>query len=121
MTKATTGKTQKRRLGCEQAIFRKWGNITFKEVTAICEKEARRLGRDDITFSPLTIQQYVGAQRRLSMKRLEILASLLGVTNYQELDEVFEAPSQRGVGKNWVGEHGSIAKDYEIDISNMYR
>lgn len=114
------GEKTYRRLGCEQAICRKFGGISFKEVSKLCEKEARRLGKD-ITFHDTAVQQFVSGNRDFSMKRLEILGSLLGVHNLMELNEVYVAPERRGCGELWKGSMGSTAKDYEIDTSNLYR
>ena len=108
---------QKRRLAAEQAIYRKGFN-NFREVADACNIQAKK-AESNATFNRLCIQQYVGCHTNLSMKRLKILAELLGVTNYQELDEVFTAPRRRGEGEYWLGENGNRVKD--IDMSMMDR
>jgi len=107
---------QKRRLGAEQAIYRKFPSM--KECARECEKLAMKTD-SKATFNERCIQQYVGVQTNLSMKRLKILAELLGVTNYSELDEVFTAPRRRGEGEWWLGENGNRVKD--IDMTMMDR
>jgi hypothetical protein len=54
------------------------------------------------------------------MKRLKILAELLGVTNYQELDEVFTAPKRRGEGEYWLGENGNRVKDVDMTMMDRF-
>lgn len=108
---------QKRRLAAEQAIYRKGFN-NFAEVADACNLHAKKMELN-VTFNRLAIQQYVGCQTNLSMKRLKVLAELLGVTNYQELDETFVAPCRRGHGEYWLGENGNRVKD--LDMSMMDR
>lgn len=107
---------QKRRLGAEQAIYRKFN--TFKECAIACENLASKVDYK-ATFNERTIQQYVGVQTNLSVRRLRILAELLGVTNYGELDEIFTAPKRRGEGEWWHGENGNRVRD--IDMTMMDR
>lgn len=104
---------QKRRFAAEQAIYRKFNN--FRECADACQSYADKM-KLGITFNRLSIQQYVGCQTNLSMKRLKILADVLGVTNYRELDEVFTAPRHRGEGDYWIGENGNRVKDIDITI-----
>jgi hypothetical protein len=54
----------------------------------------------------------------MSLKRLKVLAAVLGITNYPELDEVFVAPEHRGEGLFWEGENGNKIKD--ITIHQIY-
>jgi hypothetical protein len=108
---------QKRRLAAEQAIYKK-GYKNFTEVADACNIHAKKMN-STVTFNRLAIQQYVGCQTNLSMKRLKVLAELLGITNYQELDEIFTAPRRRGEGEYWYGENGNKVKD--IDMTMMDR
>lgn len=104
---------QRRRFAAEQAIYKKFNN--FRECADACQAYADKM-KIDITFNRLSIQQYVGCQTNLSIKRLKILAEVLGVTNFRELDEVFTAPERRGEGEYWLGENGNKVKD--IDFSD---
>ena len=101
-----------RRLVCEKAIDNK-GFTTFKEVSEACEAYARKHG-EDVTFNERAIQSYVAVNTNLSMKRLRILAAVLGVRDLLDLDEIYDPPVPRGVGKNWVGRNtGTVVKDYD--------
>lgn len=102
-----------KRLGAEQAIFRKFKNLT--EARIACEKYCERYGLS-ITWNHHTLSQYINNSTNLSTKRLRVLAQVLGVTNYSELDEVFIAPSVRGIGRYWEGEFGNRVKDFDIDL-----
>lgn len=102
---------QKRRLAAEQAIYNKFEN--FKECNDACIRYCQMKGLD-VTFNQVTIQQYIGCQTNLSLKRLKVLAAVLSITNYPELDEIFEAPEHRGEGLNWVGENGNKIADINI-------
>lgn len=104
---------QRRRLAAEQAIYKKFSN--FREANEACIRYANSHGMEDVTFNTVSIQQYIGCQTNLSLKRLKILASVLGVTNYAEMDEIFVAPKHRGEGLYWEGENGTKVKD--IDLS----
>jgi hypothetical protein len=108
---------QKRRLAAEQAIYRRGFN-NFREVADACNEFAKKC-ESSVTFNRLAVQQYVGCQTNLSMKRLKLLAEMLGITNYQELDEIFTAPVRRGCGEYWLGESGNKIKD--LDMSMMDR
>lgn len=108
---------QKRRLAAEQAIYTRYDN--FKECAKACQELAKKK-ETSITFNPLSIQHYVGVQTNLSVRRLKILAELLGVTNYQELDEIFEAPRRRGEGEYWLGENGNRVKDLDMTMMNRF-
>ena len=108
---------QKRRLAAEQAIYRKFNN--FRECADACNLHAKKV-ESNATFNRLCIQQYVGVQTNLSMKRLKILAELLGVTNYQELDEVFTAPKRRGEGEYWLGENGNRVRDLDMTMMDRF-
>ena len=107
---------QKRRLAAEQAIYQKFPN--FRDCADACQVLASKLDTN-ITFNRLAIQHYVGCQTNLSIKRLKILAEVLGVTNYKELDEIFTAPRHRGEGEYWLGEDGNRIRD--IDMTMMKR
>ena len=109
---------QKRRLAAEQAIYRRGFN-NFREVADECNIHAKRV-ESNATFNRLAIQQYVGCQTNLSMKRLKILAEVLGITNYQELDEVFTAPRRRGEGEYWLGENGNRVKDIDMVMMDRF-
>lgn len=112
---------QKRRLAAEQAIYRRFNNFT--DCAIACQKKADAMGVD-VTFNRLSIQQYVGVQTNLSVRRLKVLAELLGVTNYSELDEVFTAPRHRGEGDWWIGQNGNKVKDIDMTMMNntyLYR
>lgn len=106
--------SQKRRLACEQAIYRRFNNM--EECIQACRRyaDAHNL---DIGFSKHSVRQYVGAYTNFSMKRLTVLAAVLGVTNLIEIDEVFTAPKYRGEGLEWIGERGHRVKDF--DLGNM--
>lgn len=109
---------QKRRLGAEQAIYRKFNN--FRDCADACNVLAEKKGVD-ITFNRLSIQQFVGCQTNLSMKRLTILAELLGITNYRELNEIFVAPRNRGCGDWWLSEDsGNRVKDIDMSMVNRF-
>ena len=108
---------QKRRLAAEQAIYTKFNN--FRDCADACNVLAAKK-EVDITFNRLSIQHYVGCQTNLSMKRLKILAELLGVTNYQEMDEVFTAPRHRGEGEYWLGENGNRVKDLDMRMMGRF-
>lgn len=108
---------QKRRLAAEQAIYAKGFN-SFAECAEACEKLAQKIN-PDATFSRLSIQKYVGCQTNLSVRRLEILAEVLGITNYRELNEIFTAPKHRACGEWWTGDNGNRVKD--IDMTMMDR
>jgi hypothetical protein len=105
---------QKRRLAAEQAIYRKFDN--FRECADACQALADKK-ETGITFNRLAIQQYVGCQTNLSMRRLKILTEVLGVSNWTELDEIFVAPKHRGEGLYWLGENGNRIRD--IDMTMM--
>lgn len=107
---------QKRRLRAEMFISSKFNN--FRECADACNKLAKQLD-SSATFNRLSIQQYVGCKTNLSMKRLKILAELLNITDYKQLDEVFVAPENRMNGSDWIGDNGSIVKDF--DISNIIK
>jgi hypothetical protein len=107
---------QKRRLAAEQAIYRRFEN--FKECNDACARYCQMHGLEDVTFNKMTVQQYVGCQTNMSLKRLKVLAAVLGITNYPELDEVFVAPEHRGEGLFWEGENGNKIKD--ITIHQIY-
>ena len=83
-----------------------------------CNAYARENGYD-VHFNRLSIQQYVGCQTNLSMKRLKILADLLRITNYKELNEVFVAPKVRGAGLWWIGEDGHRVQDLDLTMINL--
>lgn len=108
---------QKRRLAAEQAIYKR-GFSNLIECAQACDEHAKKMELD-ITFNKHAIQQYVSVRCDLSIKRLKVLAELLGVTNYRELDEVFTAPARRGEGQYWLGDNGSRVKD--IDMTMMDR
>lgn len=110
-------KKQGRRLAAEQAI-RMAGFETFKDCGDACEKLARSKGLD-VTFNSLAIQHYVTCNTNLSVKRMNILGELLNIDNFRQLDERFNPPVPRGVGKYWEGEHGTRVKDY--DASELIR
>lgn len=103
---------QKRRLAAEQAIYKKFGN--FRDCNDACIRYANSHGMEDVTFNTVSIQQYVGVQTNLSLKRMKILAAVLGITNYAEMDEVFVAPAHRGEGLYWEGENGTKVKDIDL-------
>lgn len=107
---------QQRRLAAEQAVYRKFNN--FGECAEACDNLAIKLGVN-ATFNRLSIQHYIGCQTNLSMKRLKILAEVLGITNYREMDEVFVAPKRRGEGDWWLGSDGNRIKD--LDMTMMDR
>lgn len=103
---------QKRRLAAEQALYHKFDTITE------CNEECNRYCRThalDITFNKVSVQQYIGCQTNLSLKRLKILAAVLGVTNYPELDEIFTAPEVRGAGLYWEGDLGHKIPDINMN------
>jgi len=102
----------KRRLACEQAIARR-GYKTFKECTEACERHARKLN-SQTSWSNLAVQHYVTCYADFSMRRVKVLADLLGFSDIKEMDEKFTPPKMRGIGDNWVGDEGSIAKDYDL-------
>lgn len=105
----------KRRIAAEQAIrYRGYDNM--KDCARACERLARQKG-ESITFNDLSIQQFITCNTNLSLKRLFILAELLNINDYKQLNEAYTPPNPRGVGKDWVGEHGSVVKDY--DASNL--
>ena len=101
----------KRRLGAEQAI-RLAGFRSFVECAEACERLARAKGKD-IKFNKVSIQHFVSCRCNFSMKRLEILAELLGIRDFRLLTEVYTAPIPRGVGKYWEGEYGNKVKDFD--------
>lgn len=107
---------QKRRLAAEQAIYMRYNS--FADCAKACQElsDKKALG---VTFNTLSIQQYVGCQTNLSMKRLKILAELLNITNYAEMDDVYVAPLRRGFGDYWVSARGNKVKD--IDMSALIR
>ena len=102
---------QKRRLAAEQAIYNKFPN--FKECNNACKRYCRMKGLE-VTFNDMTIQQYISCQTNMSLRRLKVLAAVLNITNYPELDEVFVAPEHRGEGLFWIGENGNRIKDVDI-------
>lgn len=102
---------QKRRLAAEQAIYNKFPSMAACNDACIKYCEKRCL---DATFNKVTVQQYVGCQTNLSVKRLKILAEVLGVTNFLELDEIFIAPKHRGEGDYWVGDQGNRVPDIKL-------
>lgn len=108
---------ERRRLGAEQAILRRFK--TFTDCNNACIEYARR-HNIDTSFNDGSVARYVSAYVNFSVKRLSILASILGVTNYKELDEIFTAPEHRGVGYEWVGEFGNKAKDIKIDDPHFF-
>lgn len=101
----------KRRLACEKAVYNKFKN--FVEVNDACIDYIKKKGLD-ISFSSNYIKNYIAAQSNMSMKRLNILCEVLGVTNYSQIDEIFTAPDVRGIGLDWVGERGTRVKDYDM-------
>lgn len=104
-------KKQGRRLAAEQAI-RMAGFETFKDCGDACEKLARSKGLD-VTFNSLAIQHYVTCNTNFSVKRMKLLAELLNVKDFVQMDEAFMPPKPRGVGKDWVGDNGTVVKDYD--------
>lgn len=102
---------QKRRLAAEQAIYNKFNN--FRECNDACVRYCQ-MKCLDVTFHQVAIQQYIGCQTNLSLKRLKVLAAVLGVSNYPELDEIFVAPEHRGEGLPWIGENGNKIADISI-------
>lgn len=104
---------QKRRLGAECAIYRRFNN--FSKCADACNLYAKR-NDIDATFNRVSIQQYVGCQANLSVKRLKILAAVLNVKNMHELDEVFIAPKHRGEGDYWRGDQGNKVKDIDMSM-----
>lgn len=107
---------QRRRLAAEQAIYKRFN--TFAACADACNAYARENGYD-VHFNRLSIQQYVGCQTNLSMKRLKVLADLLRITNYKELNEVFVAPKVRGAGLWWIGEDGHRVQDLDLTMINL--
>lgn len=107
---------QKRRLVAELTIYGMFD--TFKECVDACNELAKSKG-STITFNKLSIQQYIGCQTNFSMKRLNILAELLNVTNYRNIDEVFVAPEHRGIGKDWIGDNGNTVRDMDMTLLNQ--
>ena len=103
---------QKRRLAAEQAIYRK-GYANFKSVTEDCIRYCEK-HKLDVTFNTLAVQQFIGCQTNLSMKRLEILCKVLDITNYAEFAEIYTAPKRRGEGGLWVGTNGNTVKDIDL-------
>lgn len=103
---------QKRRLAAEQAIYRK-GYANFRSVTDDCIRYCEK-HKLDVTFNALAVQQFIGCQTNLSMKRLEVLCKVLGITNYSEFAEVYTAPKRRGEGGLWVGTNGNTVKDIDL-------
>lgn len=103
--------TRPRRLACEKAIQRR-GFKTYEEVAKACEKQARKVGKE-VTFSRFSIQNYVSCYHDLSLKRIEILADLLGVSNYKELNEIYEPPKVLDVGDYWQGNQGTRIQDID--------
>ena len=103
---------QKRRLAAEQAIYKK-GYPNFSAVAADCQEYCEK-HKLDITFNRLSIQQFIGCQLTLSMKRLEILCKVLGITNYSEFAEVYTAPKRRGEGGLWIGTNGNTVKYIDL-------
>lgn len=103
---------QRRRLAAEQAIYRKFNSL--QECNKACNDYCLKKGLLDITFNERVITQYVCAAANLSLKRLKVLAAVLNVTNYPELDEIYTAPRHRGEGDFWVGENGNKVQDINI-------
>lgn len=103
---------ERRRLAAEQAVTRKFR--TFLDCTRSCRKYAEKKGLD-LTFSDDFVSRYINAAYNLSMPRLKVLAAVLGITNYRDLDEIFIAPEDRGKGYPWVGENGTTANDIKLN------
>lgn len=102
---------EKRRLGCEAAVLRKFK--TMADCTRACIKysDDNDLG---ITFVADAVSRYIKGNTNFSSKRLHVLATILGVTNYREIDEIYTAPEHRGFGYPWQGEFGSTCKDIDF-------
>ncbi len=106
---------EKRRLACEQAVFRKFD--TMQECVEACQEYADKKELD-LTFNKNTVRHYVGCYTNLSLKRLLVLSEVLGVPDIKELDEVFTAPKHRGEGYDWEGSNGTRVKDFNINPDN---
>lgn len=108
---------EKRRLGAEQAVFRKFK--TFASCANACDQYCKKL-KLDMTWDVRSISRYVSATNNLSTKRLHILSTILGVKDTKELDEIFTAPMTRGEGLDWVGEFGTRVSDIKLTHNNPW-
>ena len=100
----------KKRLAVEQAI--KERGLTIKKCTDACDKLAKDRGLN-VGFNGLAIHHYIGGYTNLSVNRLNILGDVLGVTNIKLLDEKFELIVDKDNGNYWLGEYGTIARDFD--------
>lgn len=100
----------KKRLAVEQAI--KERGLTIKECRDACDKIAKDIGLN-VGFNNVAIHHYISCFSDLSSKRLVILGDVLGVTNLKLLGEKFELIVDKDNGNYWLGEYGTIAKDFD--------
>ena len=108
---------ERRRLGAEQAIYRKFK--TFTACSNACDQYSKKIGLD-INWDIRAIARYVAAAVNLSTKRLHVLSTILGVKDTKELDEIFTAPSVRGEGLDWVGEFGTRVTDIKVNHKDAW-
>lgn len=109
--------SEKRRLGAEQAVFRKFKS--FAQCCKACDIYSRKLNLD-VQWQAQTIARYVNATTNLSTKRLHVLQTILGVKDTKEIDEIYTAPQVRGEGLDWVGEFGTKVPDIRIPHENPW-
>ena len=95
-------KVGKRRLAAEQAI-RMSGFETFKECGKACEKLAKSKGLN-VTFNDLAIQHYITCNTNFSIKRMKLLAELLNIKDFVQLEFVPEPLASRQMGSPMIVE-----------------
>lgn len=103
--------SEKRRLGLEQAIYRKFNSI--EECDTACRIYAIQHNKD-VTFSKYLLTKYLSGNINFSLKRMFILGKVLGVKDLEEIDEVYTAPRHRGYGYDWIGDNGHRIKDINL-------
>lgn len=102
-------KEKYRRIVCERAVYNR--GLTMVEASRLCDKRARQMGKEKVTFCDASVGQFINCACNYSRDKLYILADVLGAKDTKEIDEKFKEPKTLFVGLDWEGEFGSRYQD----------
>lgn len=112
-----------RRLGLEEAIARQGQGYTYAE---LCKKLEEQLACEypdkGYTVNEKGIAQYVACYVNFSHTRISALATILGVIDTREIDDIYDPPTIRGQGRDWVNRRtGRRIKDFDAHPEPLNR
>lgn len=106
-----------RRLGCEQAVYRKFKSM--QDCSRTCNQYCLVAGIKQ-HWDDGCVARYVAGTINISTRRLHVLQTVLGVRDTKTIDEIFIAPHLRGEGLDWVGQFGTRVADLKIHKDNRW-